>query len=336
MAPASMPSPASTATSRSSSSLRSTTARRRPPPPSRRTRRRSAYQLVSRPPHQRGRAGDAPHRRRRRADCHRAAARLRHLPGHGSRARHAAAPGITIISLEHGTPCCSGPTRWTAMASTAVEVRGRARRRRDGRGHVRRSRGRRRLRADRHRRQRAVPGVLRRQPPARPGRHDVVVPRHRQRPVRAPRRRRGRQRRRRVPCAEGAHDAVRTDPLQPAGRRLRRPHDRQCHRLLGAPPVGRRHRPGRGHGLDLAEAIPRRGRVRAVRVRRAGRRHAPGELHRPPRRHQGPGQQPGPQLRSERRRRRSGCAKATRRLHVAGRGAGLRHRPLRLRPTAPG
>ena len=42
-----------------------------------------------------------------------------------------------------------------------------------------------------------------------------------------------------------AGDAVRRDPLQPARRRLRRPHDRQLQRLLGPAPVGRRPSPRR-------------------------------------------------------------------------------------------
>ena len=96
----------------------------------------------------------------------------------------------------------------------------------------------------------------------------LVVPRDRERPVRTPRRRRGRRTSASSSRSRSAPgDAVRADPLQPPGRRLRRPHHRQLQRLLGPAPVGRRDRSRGGDRLDRAEAVPRRGRVRPVRVR---------------------------------------------------------------------
>ena len=55
----------------------------------------------------------------------------------------------------------------------------------------------------------------------------------------------------------------------------------------GAAPVGRRPGRRRRDGLGIAEAIPRRGRVRPVRVGVARRHDAARELHRAPWRHEG-------------------------------------------------
>src|ERR687898_797057 len=81
---------------------------------------------------------------------------------------------------------------------------------------------------------------------------------------------------------------------------------------------------------DEPQALPRRGRVRAFRLREARQRHVAGELHRPPGRHEGSRQQPLSELRPRRDPRDLAEAGGCDDLHVAGRGPGLHHGPLRL------
>ena len=127
------------------------------------------------------------------------------------------------------------------------------------RGHLRRCKRqrRRRLAAHRHRRQRALPRLLRRQRLAAGTKLEFVAVvndlnghyngadqvvgitpnyaqrRHARRPVR-----------------------LRGRPLPAQRRRLRRPHDRRLQRLLGPAPVGRCHRPGEGTEWTHAQALP--------------------------------------------------------------------------------
>ena len=126
-----------------------------------------------------------------------------------------AAPGITITSLQPSGTAVLGTHAWDGQQVTdRIEVAARARFRRVRRGHVRGPRRRRRLRADRHRRQRAVPGVLRRQSSPRPRRHPADLPRNRQRPVGSRGRGRGGQRARRVRGSACAADPLRGHPLR--------------------------------------------------------------------------------------------------------------------------
>ena len=269
------------------------------------------------------------------------AARVRHLPGQGARCRPATRrPAIDDHEPRStATPRCSAPTRWDGHAGRRPHRgRGRARRRRPGRGDVRRARGRRRLRADRHRRQPAVPRVLRRQPPARPRGHDAVVPGHRRTtcPGTSPPTRWSNVG---VEFPEPTAPAtpLRARPLQPARRRLRRPHHRQLQRLLGPAPVGRRHRRRR-----RSPTGPRRSRSSA-RTSTAGSRSSSSPtttlpvnfiVHRgdtkdpdnSPDRSFDPATTPEIWL-------RQGDVND---LHVTGRGPGLRDGPLRRAPTARG
>ena len=201
-----------------------------------------------------------------------------------------------------------------------------------GRGDVRRPGGRRRLRPDRHRRQPAVPRVLRRQPPGAASADAAVVPGDRQRPLRSSRRRRGRRRRRRVRRAHAARHAATpssTTQRPAATTATTRPATSTTSGACtcGATPSTRRRSP--------TGPLPSRSSARTSTggspSSSCADDDAPGELHRPSRRHQGPDDSPD---RSFDPGDDAGDLAAPGRpdhLHVAGRGAGPCHRPLRLR-----